>query len=119
MHYKFWSDVYGYRMSIIQKEVVKQAVVDIIPKEKLVTSCALISSFNLYECSVKDTDFSSPFELIATMDATVTTLVGYFNVFFNLEEKIFFSTGPLVQPTHWKQTLFHISEPISMKKGEL
>jgi hypothetical protein len=97
---------------------MKQAIVDFIRSEKIVTTCDRIMSFNLYSCTVADTVFESPFEIKATEDTTVTTLVGYFDVHFNLEHAVHFSTGPSSPPTHWKQTLFQIHEPISLKKGK-
>lgn len=113
----FWSDVYGYRMSAIQREVIKEAIVEAIPSEKIVTSEACISSFNLYTCSVADTNFSSSVELTCNEDTTITSLVGYFDTAFNLPNRVHFSTGPFSTLTHWKQTLFYLPEPISRKKG--
>ncbi|KAK7604899.1 hypothetical protein V9T40_006085 [Parthenolecanium corni] len=114
----FWSDVFGYRMSAIQREVIKEAIIDAIPSEKIVTSEACISSFNLYTCSVADTNFSSSVELTYNEDTTITTLVGYFDTTFNLPNRVHFSTGPFSTLTHWKQTLFYLPERISRKKGE-
>jgi protein arginine N-methyltransferase 3 len=48
----------------------------------------------------------------------VTALAGYFDTFFDLPERnVFFSTGPHVTPTHWKQTVFYLSEPLEAKQG--
>jgi hypothetical protein len=43
--------------------------------------------------------------------------VGYFDTHFEWSEsaqsnKVFFSTGPHATPTHWKQTIFLLEEPI-------
>lgn len=104
-------------MSAIQREVIKEAIIDAIPSEKIVTSEACISSFNLYTCSVADTNFSSSVELTYNEDTTITTLVGYFDTTFNLPNRVHFSTGPFSTLTHWKQTLFYLPERISRKKG--
>jgi protein arginine N-methyltransferase 3 len=47
-------------------------------------------------------------------------LCGWFDTFFDAPQadSIFFSTGPLTTPTHWKQTLFVLDHFISVQKGE-
>jgi len=47
----------------------------------------------------------------------LTSIAGYFDVFFDLDNPVSFSTGPLAAPTHWKQTIFFLDNPIAMKAG--
>ncbi|KAJ9581980.1 hypothetical protein L9F63_003670 [Diploptera punctata] len=93
----FWSDVYGYRMSCLQHEVVREAMVEIVPQDK----------------------FSANLNLEVTNDGTLTALVGYFDAFFDLPHAVSFSTGPHSKPTHWKQTVFLLEEPVAFKKGDV
>lgn len=104
-------------MSCIKKEVLKEVVVDVMPSQKIVTTTFNLFSFNLYECTVEDTNFTSAFELTSKEDTLLTTFVGHFDALFNLEAPVILSCSPFSTSTHWKQTLFYISEPISLKKG--
>lgn len=104
-------------MSCIRNEVLKEVIIDVMPSKNIITSAFKIASFDLYKCSVEDTSFTSPFELVSNEDTMITTFVGYFDVIFDLEKKIEFSTDSFSTATHWKQTLFYISKPIQLKKG--
>lgn len=97
--------------------MLKEAVVDFIPSDRIVTAVAKLTSFNLYTCNVEDVNFDSTFELVCYEEAELTCLVGYFDTIFNLQHKVQFSTGPFTNGTHWKQTLFYIENPVPVKKG--
>ena len=46
-------------------------------------------------------------------------LVGYFDVQFDtVHNPCLFSTSPLDTPTHWRQTVFYLREPIAVITGE-
>ncbi|XP_065201105.1 uncharacterized protein Art3 [Planococcus citri] len=117
-HIEFWNDVHGYQMSSIRNEVLKEVIIDVMPSKNIVTSSSNIASFDLYKCSVKDTSFSSSFNLTCNEDTSITAFVGYFDVLFQLENTVQFSTDSFSTPTHWKQTIFYISHPIVLKKGD-
>ena len=65
----------------------------------------------------EDTEFVSNFTLNVQRDGQLTGLVGYFDTYFELPSPVFFSTGPRATPTHWKQTIFYLPNPIAVKKG--
>lgn len=73
---------------------------------------------DLYTVDTNCVNFSSPFELTVKKTGSLTAIVGYFDVFFDLDNPISFSTGPQSTPTHWKQTVFSLSEPISISEGK-
>jgi len=53
-------------------------------------------------------------------DCTIHALIGYFDTFFDHEKashQVTFSTGPLATPTHWKQTVFLLAQPLHKKQG--
>ncbi len=105
-------------MSCMQNEVLKNAVIDFVPAEKIVTTAANISSFNLYKCTSADTDFKSSFELHCKNTSCITEFVGYFDTIFSLEKEVKFSTDPFSPPSHWKQTVFYLKDPIYCKEGK-
>ena len=114
----FWTDVYGYRMSCLRKEVVREALVESVPQDSIITTSCVLTELDLYTCSTHSMDFSADLSLQITVDGTLTALVGYFDIFFDLPHAVSFSTGPHSEPTHWKQTVFLLEEPVVFKKGE-
>jgi protein arginine N-methyltransferase 3 len=105
-------------MTCLQHEVVQEATIEIVPPDKVITSACLLTELDLSTCSTDSLDFSSELKLEATADGSITAFVGYFDVFFDLPQPVSFSTGPHAQPTHWKQTVFLLEEPINVKQGK-
>lgn len=87
----------------------------------------------------KDSDFSSGFSLRITRSgrSKLHGLIGWFDTFFTsdgrsmpslaLEQasssgssgaEVAFSTSPRATPTHWKQTVFWLSEAVDVKEGD-
>ncbi|XP_034243768.1 protein arginine N-methyltransferase 1 isoform X1 [Thrips palmi] len=118
---KFWDNVYGFRMSTLAAEVLKEPFVEVVPKSAIATSSHTLVELDLMTCSTRDySHISSPFKLEALRDTSITALAGYFDTFFDLpEENVSFTTGPHGEPTHWKQTIFYLKDPISVKKGDV
>ena len=113
----FWKDVYGYRMSCLQHEVVKEPMVEVVPKGSIITTNSVLTDLDLYTCSVNSVNFCADFRLDVTADGELTAFVGFFDVFFDLPHAVSFSTGPHSEPTHWKQIVFFLEEPVLFKKG--
>ncbi|XP_049764980.1 protein arginine N-methyltransferase 1 [Schistocerca cancellata] len=114
----FWEDVYGFRMTCMQSEVLREPSVEVVPKDKIVTSSFVLTEIDLYSCSTDCINYTSEFSLEALRDCTITSFAGYFDVFFDLPVPIQFSTGPVSEATHWKQTVFFLKQPIPLQKGE-
>lgn len=70
--------------------------------------------------SASDLDFSSDFTLKITKTSLCTAVAGYFDIYFekNCHYRVVFSTGPQSTKTHWKQTIFLLEKPFSVKAGE-
>ncbi|PSN37657.1 Protein arginine N-methyltransferase 3 [Blattella germanica] len=115
----FWNDVYGYRMTCLKNEVIKEATIEVIPEDKIITTACILTELDLYKCTTNSVDFTSNFNFQVTKDGLLTGLVGYFDIFFDLPHPISFSTSPFSQPTHWKQTLFLLEEPVAVKKDDV
>ncbi|XP_049838150.1 protein arginine N-methyltransferase 1 isoform X2 [Schistocerca gregaria] len=114
----FWEDVYGFRMTCMQSEVLREPSVEVVPKDKIVTSSFVLTEIDLYSCTTDCINYTSEFSLEALRDCTITSFAGYFDVFFDLPVPIQFSTGPISEATHWKQTVFFLKRPIPLQKGE-
>lgn len=115
----YWSNVYGFKMSCMKAEVLRDASVEICNVDELITSVVEIQTFDLHKVTTSCVNFSSPFKLKIKKTGSLTAILGYFDIFFDLDNPVHFSTGPNSPPTHWKQTVFYLSEPISVTKGEV
>lgn len=115
----YWSNVYGFKMSCMKAEVVREPSIEICNADALITSAVEIQNFDLYKVTKDCVNFTAPFELKVKKTGSLTAIVGYFDIFFDLDNPVHFSTGPYSTPTHWKQTVFSLSEPISIAEGEI
>lgn len=105
-------------MSCMKAQVVREPSIEICNADNLITSTAEIQVFDLYKVTTDCINFSAPFTLNVKKTGSLTAIVGYFDIFFDLENPVHFSTGPYSTPTHWKQTVFSLSEPISITEGK-
>lgn len=115
---KFWNDVYGFSMTCMVKEVVQEASVDLISGDQMLTKPAHLTEIDINTCTVDAVNFTKSFTLEAIRDGKLVSFIGYFDTFFDLPYSVEFSTGPDVTPTHWKQTVFFLKEPITLKEGK-
>ncbi|KAH9891894.1 protein arginine N-methyltransferase [Cubamyces lactineus] len=163
----FWSDIYGFDLSAMGKDVYDEAVVDVVGSETVLSEPVVVKDLYLGNITAKQLDFSSPFTLVSTAErkTKIHAFVLYFDTFFThtgepipedtdvyiardgdpilaevwpvggrphqprrmstgepLKGKgrpkvTSFSTGPASVPTHWKQTLFFLREPIVAGEG--
>lgn len=113
----FWDDVYGFSMKCMKSDVLTEAFIETVPEEKITTDSVILTEIDLKTCTTKTCDFTSKFQLKSLKDAPLTSLVGYFDIWFDLDQHVNFSTGPQHPKTHWQQTVFYLKEPINLKTG--
>ncbi|CAH0726157.1 unnamed protein product, partial [Brenthis ino] len=116
---EFWSDVYGYKMNCMKSEVVREASIDVVPSKHIISEPCVVKEIDIYTCNTEVVNFTSKFKLPITSDGVLTSLVGYFDTFFDLPHNISFTTGPHKTPTHWKQTVFFFRDCKEVKKGDV
>uniref|UniRef100_A0A8C0HB70 Protein arginine N-methyltransferase 3 n=1 Tax=Chelonoidis abingdonii TaxID=106734 RepID=A0A8C0HB70_CHEAB len=116
----FWDDVYGFNMSCMKKAVIPEVVVEVVDPSTLISEASVVKRIDCHTTSIPDLEFSSDFTLIITENTMCTAVAGYFDIFFekNCHNSVMFSTGPKCTKTHWKQTVFLLENPISVKTGE-
>lgn len=115
----FWDDVYGFDMSAIKSLAILEPLVDVVEAKSVVTNQAPILELDLLTCSKEDLSFSASFTLPARRNDYVHALVAYFDcAFTQLHKPLTFSTGPFAKYTHWKQTVFYLSETLTVCTGE-
>ena len=113
----FWDDVYGLKMTSMKPEVLREASIEIVPADKIISPPAVVLNLDLKTCHVQDTEFFTAFTLPVTRDDVLTALVGSFDVSFDLDHAVKLPTSPYDTPTHWKQTVFYLPEPITVRSG--
>ncbi|ETO29521.1 hypothetical protein RFI_07602 [Reticulomyxa filosa] len=114
----FWDNVYGFKMTSLKEEAMKEPLVDVVNSKALVTDTAQILSLDLYTVKVSDLNFSQNFVLNVKCDDYVHGLVAFFDVWFSkCHTRVGFSTAPFAEYTHWKQTVFYFDETLMVKKG--
>lgn len=116
---EFWSNVYGYKMNCMKSEVVREASIDIVNSNHILSEPYVVKEIDIHTCTTGEMDFGSSFQLPITKDGCLTSVVGYFDTFFDLPNKVSFSTGPLATATHWKQTVFFFRDCKEVKRGDI
>jgi len=113
----WWHSVYGFDMECMRDSVLKEAQIDIVHSDDIVTSTATLKTFDIIRTKKEEQEFYAPFDLQVNRAGDIHAFVGYFDTHFGWGEsaksnKVFFSTGPHATATHWKQTIFLLEEPI-------
>ncbi|KAJ3184333.1 Protein arginine N-methyltransferase 3 [Gaertneriomyces sp. JEL0708] len=118
----FWNDVYGFKMSCMQNPLYIEGNVDIANPDCLLCEPLIVKDIDILTTTVPKLDFSTPFELTINKAARLHGLIGWFDTYFTTPDEtdcntVFFSTGPHVEPTHWKQTMFLLPSFIDVEEG--
>uniref|UniRef100_A0A1B0D2Y6 type I protein arginine methyltransferase n=1 Tax=Phlebotomus papatasi TaxID=29031 RepID=A0A1B0D2Y6_PHLPP len=115
----FWENVYGFDMSSMKDDVLREASVEVCQQDMIITESNTIIDLNLMTVDTSCYSFSYNFNLRVLRTGSLTSLVGYFDTFFDLPNvPVHFSTGPHVEPTHWKQVVFFLPKPLPVSPGD-
>ena len=115
----FWEDVYGFDMTPIKDIAVREPVVDVVDAKALVTDAVPILRLDILTCTKEDLDFTAKFRLESQRNDYVHALVAYFEcAFTQVHKPIGFSTAPFARYKHWKQTIFYLTETLTICTGE-
>ena len=84
----------------------------------MTTQCKIFN-IDLFTIKKEEIDFMSGYKITFTEDNCFNELVSWYNVYFNkVNKKVELFSGPLDEPTHWKQTVFYIEDDFQMKIGD-
>lgn len=115
----FWENVYGFDMSCIKDIALSEPLVDTVEEKAVVSTTSRLITLDLKTVSVEDLAFNVPFSITATRNDYCHALVVYFDVTFSAcHTPIWFSTGPMDNYTHWKQTVFYLENPLTLCEGD-
>ncbi|ELU04923.1 hypothetical protein CAPTEDRAFT_219758 [Capitella teleta] len=115
----YWDNVYGFSMKCMRKCVVREASVAIVKAANIISEPCIVKDLDLLTCKIKDLEFTSPFKLTCSRSGKITAIVGHFDMgFTQCPSNVKFSTSAKDTPTHWKQSVFLLENPLEMKEGE-
>ncbi|KAG0654569.1 Protein arginine N-methyltransferase 1 [Rhodotorula mucilaginosa] len=115
----FWDDVYGFDYSCIKEIALREPLVDTVELRSVVSNPCKIATFDLLKVTKADLTFKADFKLVATRNDYVHAFLGWFDCAFRACHKpVSFSTGPHAKYTHWKQTVFYLSDMVTLQQGE-
>lgn len=113
---EFWNNVYGFNMSCIREDVMKEPLVDICNPNQVITETTPFFTIDLYTVQLKDLDFETAFKVSFSQQNYLHALVAFFDVeFTKCHTRTGFSTGPHSKYTHWKQTVFYLDEELAVE----
>ncbi|CAI8010599.1 Protein arginine N-methyltransferase 3, partial [Geodia barretti] len=116
----FWDNVYGFKMSCMKTEILKEASVQCMEESRVISSTHTLKEFHLTRVTVAELQFEEPFQLTIEQDSLCHAIVGFFEAEFEGPQHCeVLKTGPQSPPTHWKQTVFYLQDPIPVQTGKL
>lgn len=59
----FWNNVYGVDMSVMTPTVMKEPIVDYVPREGIISRACKILDLDLINCKKGDVNFSNKYSL--------------------------------------------------------
>lgn len=114
-----WDNVYGFNFTALRPTALSEPLVDTVEVKAVVTKPTPAFSIDLYTVKASELAFSVPFTLEAVRNDFVHAFISWFDIEFTACHKpIKFSTGPHAKYTHWKQTVFYITDYLTVKEGE-
>ncbi|KAH9752321.1 putative protein arginine N-methyltransferase 3 [Citrus sinensis] len=128
----FWENVYGFNMSCVGREVVRDAagipIVDVVDDHDLVTDSVVLQHDEVdfttsVELEPKLGDSTSNSTELRSTSTWCYGIVLWFDAGFTSrfckEKPVVLSTSPYTPKTHWSQTIITFREPIALALGNL
>ena len=120
----YWKEVYGFKMNSMTSLVLPEAHVFVVQKDSVCGERFLLHTYNI--CTVKPEHLDiqeQVFQLkMGPTERTLTGLCISFDCDFAdenlLEHSVKLPTGPECTPTHWKQTVLYLPEPMVVEGNE-
>ncbi|KAK3826135.1 MAG: S-adenosyl-L-methionine-dependent methyltransferase, partial [Benniella sp.] len=115
----YWSNVYGFDYSSIQKIALREPLVDTVDAKAVVTNAHAFKHIDILTVQKEDLNFKVPFTLTANRNDYIHAFISWFDISFDACHKpVKFSTGPHSQYTHWKQTVFYTKDALTIRRDE-
>ena len=127
----FWQDVYGFSMKSVQRAVEERSSqrpdVFMIEPSQLLATPEIVAEFDLRWTHLDELQFIKERRFVSLTETTVLRgLCLWFDCDFNpyLNEdfqwtKITLDTSPSAPPTHWKNTVIALPDPVQVEEDEI
>lgn len=114
-----WDDVRGFDFSYFKRLSYIEPLIDTVESDQILTTTAELFSFDINTVREEDLAFTSDFELTATRAGCIDAISVHFDTPFTAgHEHVVLTTTPLAAPTHWRQTVLYLYNPLRMNVGE-
>jgi protein arginine N-methyltransferase 1 len=114
--------VYGLDFGVLKESALKTGYLAVPGASTVMTSTADVLTLDMQtiHSASEMLDRAIPFELKAKRTTTLDAFIAWFDYQFTKGEcDVKVSTGPFAEPTHWKQTVFYLRNPVALEKGEV
>lgn len=115
----YWDDVYGLDFSLMKE--LRRARVDVmvVNPQALISPAAVFKEFDFETMVDSELDFEAEFEVVPTK-AEMEGLCISFDCSFPADApgSASLTTSPEFPPTHWKQSVLWLDEPLRVEPGE-
>ncbi|AGO10183.1 AaceriAAR190Wp [[Ashbya] aceris (nom. inval.)] len=118
----YWQDVYGFDYSPFMPLVMREPLVDTVDNASVNTTRCKLIEFDLNTVTIPDLAFKRKFSITAKRQDFINGLIAWFDIEFPAPEgmrPITFSTGSHAPYTHWKQTVFYLSDDLEAENGDV
>ena len=117
--YTVWDNVYGFDYTPLKLTALTEPLVDTVDHKAVVTDPCAVLTLDLYTVQPADLAFRNPFSLSIRRTDYIHALIAWFDIEFSACHKpVRFSTGPHTKYTHWKQTVFYLSDVLTVEGEE-
>jgi protein arginine N-methyltransferase 1 len=118
----YWENVYGFDYTPFIEIAMAEPLVDIVDNASVATTSAKLLEIDINTIKLEELAYFKKFTLKANRDDLVHGLVSWFDIWFpyaDIQNQVYFSTGPHANYTHWKQTVFYLDDVIEVKKNDV
>lgn len=117
--FEVWNNVQGIDYSYFKRQQYVEPLVDTVDKQQMCTDVARIFHMDLHTVTEPELAFTSKFTITATRDDTIHAISIHFDTPFTAgHDTVVLDTAPWKTPTHWRQSVLYLYNPISVVKGE-
>ena len=119
----YWRDVYGFDMRNIRSHILREPMVEVLerPEKCVVSKHYKFSDLDLNTVRNEELDFESTFEMLieGSGDTVIVhAVLIWFDVSWPVPKVAPLTTAPEAEPTHWKQTILLLREPLKCIGGK-
>jgi protein arginine N-methyltransferase 1 len=117
--FNVWENVQGLDFSYLKRLSYIEPLIDTVETSQIMTTQATLFSICIKDVTVAELNFNSQFSIKANEDGVIHALSVHFDTPFTAgHEVVVLNTSPEVPPTHWRQTVLYLYNPIKVCKGE-